>query len=95
MMPSIRNTESIAFDRIKNLVADVLKATREITQWRTDYDPGTQEWYTLLNLSETAESLALSLPVEMLPDKEWRYVSPGEYAACAEILALLEGSEGK
>ncbi|NUK41826.1 hypothetical protein HRW13_13225 [Streptomyces lunaelactis] len=88
-MPSIKNAESIAFDRIKNLVADVLKAAREVTTWRNDYDPGTQEWYTLCNLAETAESLALSLPVEMLPDKEWRYVSPGEYAACDELLGVL------
>jgi hypothetical protein len=95
MMPSIKNAESIAFDRIKNLVADVLKATREITEWRNDYDPGTQEWYTLINLAETAESLALSLPVEMLPDEEWRHVSPAEYAAVDTILAQLEGGEAK
>jgi len=95
MMPSVRNAESIAFDRIKNLVADVLKTAREVTAWRNDYDPSTQEWYTLCNLAETAESLALSLPVEMLPDKEWRYVSPAEYAAVDELRALLEGTEGK
>ncbi|RPF45726.1 hypothetical protein EDD96_2288 [Streptomyces sp. Ag109_G2-6] len=95
MMPSIRNAESIAFDRIKNLVADVLRTTREVTAWRNDYDPGTQEWYTLCNLAETAESLALSLPVEMLPDEEWRWVSPAEYAAVDELLTLLEGTEGK
>ncbi len=95
MMPTIRNAESIALDRIKNLVADVLKTAREVTAWRNDYDPGTQEWYTLCNLAQTAESLALSLPVEMLPDEEWRYVSPAEYAAVDEILALLEGSEVK
>ncbi|WP_282703727.1 hypothetical protein [Streptomyces sp. CC219B] len=92
-MPSIKDAESIAFDRIKNLVADVLKTTREITEWRNEYDPGTQEWYTLINLAETAESLALSLPVEMLPDEEWRHVSPAEYAAVDTILAQLEGSE--
>lgn len=95
MMPTIRNAESIALDRIKNLVADVLKIAREVTAWRNDYDPGTQEWYTLCNLAQTSEGLALSLPVEMLPDEEWRWVSPAEYAACDEILALLEGSEGK
>jgi hypothetical protein len=93
MMPSIKNAESIAFDRIKNLVADVLKAAREVT--RRDDALDTQEGYALLNLAQTAESLALSLPVEMLPDEEWRWVSPAEYAACDEILALLEGSEAK
>ncbi|MFJ2814380.1 hypothetical protein [Streptomyces sp. NPDC087294] len=90
MMPSIRNAESIAFDRIKNLVADVLRTTREVTAWRNDYDPGSQEWYTLINLAETAESLALSLPVEMLPDTEWRWVNPSEYAAVDEILDALK-----
>ncbi|MFI1655641.1 hypothetical protein ACH4ZU_12140 [Streptomyces sp. NPDC020472] len=94
-MPSVQNPQSIAFDRIKTLVADVLKITREIDEWRNDYDPASQEWYTLLNLSDTASSLALSLPVEMLPDREWRHVSPAEYAAVDEILALLEGGEAK
>jgi hypothetical protein len=87
MMPSIRNAESIAFSRIKLLVADVLKAAREVT--RRGDAPDTQEAYALLNLAQTAESLALSLPVEMLPDEEWRYVSDAEYAACDELLAIL------
>jgi hypothetical protein len=95
MMPSITNAESIGFERIKQLVAAVLKTTREVDAWRNDYDPGTQEWYTLCNLAETAESLAIALPVEMLPDEEWRYVSPGEYAACDDILATLKEAEGK
>ncbi|MEV3858454.1 hypothetical protein AB0J38_29585 [Streptomyces sp. NPDC050095] len=90
MMPSITNAESIQFDRIKKLVAEVLKITREVDEWRTDYDPATQEWYTLLNLAQTADSLILSLPVEMLPDEEWRHVSPAEYAACDEILDALK-----
>ncbi|MER7111227.1 hypothetical protein [Streptomyces sp. NPDC000229] len=93
--PSIRYAESIAFDRIKNLVADVLKTAREVTTWRNDYDPGTQEWYMLCNLAQTAESLALSLPVEMLPDEEWRHVSPAEYAACDELLAILAEVEAE
>jgi hypothetical protein len=95
MTPTIQNAATIAFDRIKNLVADVLRTTREVTEWRNDYDPGTQEWYTLLNLAETAESLALALPVEMLPDEEWRHVSPAEYAAVDTILGQLEGGEAK
>ncbi|MFJ3974866.1 hypothetical protein [Streptomyces sp. NPDC090021] len=93
MMPSIKNAESIAFNRIKLLVADVLKAAREVT--RRDEPLDTQEAYALLNLAQTAESLALSLPVEMLPEEEWRWVSPAEYAAVDEILALIEGTESK
>ncbi|KOG26799.1 hypothetical protein [Streptomyces viridochromogenes] len=95
MMPSVENAESIPFERIKKLVADVLKTTREVDAWRNDYDPGTQEWYTLCNLAETAESLALALPVEMLPDEEWRHVSPAEYAACDELLAILADTEAE
>ncbi|WP_405978843.1 hypothetical protein [Streptomyces sp. NBC_00158] len=95
MMPSIRNAESMGLDRIKMLVAEVLKTVREVNEWRNDYDPGSQEWYTLCNLAETAESLALSLPVEMLPDSEWRHVSPSEYAACDEILAILDEVSAK
>lgn len=95
MMPSIRNAESLGLDRIKTLVADVLKIAREVNEWRNDYDPASQEWYTLCNLAETAESLAMSLPVEMLPDSEWRWVSPSEYAACDEILAVLAEAEAK
>jgi hypothetical protein len=95
MMPTIRNAESIAFSKIKLLVAEVLKTAREVTAWRNDYDPGTQEWYTLCNLAQTAESLALTLPVEMLPDAEWRYVSPAEYAACDELLAILADTEAE
>ncbi|MER8116297.1 hypothetical protein [Streptomyces sp. NPDC094031] len=77
-------------DRIKNLVAEVLKTTREVEEWRSDYDPGSQEWYTLCNLADTAETLVFSLPAEMLPDAERRYVSPGEYSACDEILDALK-----
>ncbi|MGW0899261.1 hypothetical protein ACWD0G_20135 [Streptomyces goshikiensis] len=95
MMPSIQNAESLGLDRIKTLVAAVLKTAREVNEWRNDYDPGSQEWYTLLNLAETAESLALSLPVEMLPDSEWRHVSPSEYAAVDEILAILDEVSAK
>ncbi|MFE5971414.1 hypothetical protein ACFQ64_04545 [Streptomyces sp. NPDC056460] len=95
MMPSIQNAESIGFDRIKNLVADVLKTVREVEEWRNDYDPMTQEWYTLCNLADTAGSLALSLPVEMLPDKEWRHVSDAEYAACDDLLEILAEDEAK
>ncbi|MFE0104159.1 hypothetical protein [Streptomyces sp. NPDC059009] len=90
MMPSITNAESIHFDRIKELVAEVLTITRDVDEWRNDYDPASQEWYTLCNLSDTASSLALSLPVEMLPDEEWRYVSDAEYAATDEILDALK-----
>ncbi|MGA5019269.1 hypothetical protein ACPCAA_17855 [Streptomyces griseoincarnatus] len=90
MFPTIKHAESVAFSRIKLLVADVLKTAREVREWREDYAPNTQEWFTLCNLAETAESLALSLPVEMLPDSEWRYVSPSEYAAVDELLAILD-----
>ncbi|MFI5861831.1 hypothetical protein [Streptomyces sp. NPDC051546] len=95
MMPSIQNAESVAFDRIKNLVAEVLKTVREVEEWRNDYDPATQEWYTLCNLADTAGSLALSLPVEMLPDAEWRHVSDAEYAACDELLEILAEDDSK
>lgn len=95
MMPSIQNAESIAFDRIKNLVAEVLKAVREVEEWRNDYDPATQEWYTLCNLADTAGSLATSLPVEMLPDAEWRQVSDAEYAACDDLLEILAEDDAK
>ncbi|WP_369186503.1 hypothetical protein [Streptomyces sp. R08] len=90
MMPSITNSDSMQLERIKTLVAEVLKTTREVEAWRNDYDPGSQEWYTLVNLAQTAESLALSLPVEMLPDAEWRWVSSSEYAAVDEILDALK-----
>ncbi|MFJ9827725.1 hypothetical protein ACIRSU_25680 [Streptomyces sp. NPDC101160] len=95
MMPSIQNAQSIGFDRIKNLVAEVLKTAREVEEWRNDYDPMTQEWYTLINLAETASSLALSLPVEMLPDSEWRHVSDAEYGACDDLLEILAEDEAK
>lgn len=95
MMPSIQNAQSIGFDRIKNLVAEVLKTAREVEEWRNDYDPMTQEWYTLINLAETASSLALSLPVEMLPDSEWRHVSDAEYAACDDLLEILAEGEAQ
>ncbi|WP_328742146.1 hypothetical protein OG436_14040 [Streptomyces caniferus] len=77
-------------DRIKTMVAEILQTTREVEEWRNDYDPGSQEWYTLVNLAQTAESLALSLPVEMLPDAEWRWVSSSEYAVVDEILDALK-----
>ncbi|MEW1694504.1 hypothetical protein [Streptomyces sp. NPDC091278] len=94
-MPSIENAESIALDVIKTLVAEVLKTAREIEEWRNDYDPKTQEWYTLINFSQTASSLAFALPVEMLPDSEWRYVSEAEYAACDDLLEILAEDEAK
>ncbi|MGW8743529.1 hypothetical protein [Streptomyces sp. NPDC055794] len=90
MMPSITNPDSMQLVRIKELVAEILKTTREVEEWRNEYDPGSQEWYTLCNLAQNAESLAFSLPVEMLPEAEWRYVSPGEYAAVEEILDTLK-----
>ncbi|MFD4542442.1 hypothetical protein [Streptomyces bauhiniae] len=90
MMPSITHPDSMQLDRIKNLVAEVLKTCREVEEWRNDYDPASQEWYTLINLARTAESLVLSLPVEMLPEAEWRWVSTSEYAAVDEILDALK-----
>lgn len=90
MMPSITNPDSMQLDRIKTMVAEILQTTREVEEWRNDYDPGSQEWYTLVNLAQTAESLALSLPVEMLPDAEWRWVSSSEYAVVDEILDALK-----
>lgn len=94
-MPSIKNAESLAFDRIKTIVADVLKTVREVEEWRNDYDPGSQEWYTLCNLADNAGSLVMSLPVEMLPDEEWRHVSEAEYAACDDLLEILAEGEAK
>ncbi|MCD7439009.1 hypothetical protein K4B79_12315 [Streptomyces lincolnensis] len=95
MMPSVENAESIPFEKIKELVAKVLTTTREVEAWRQDYDPKSDEWYTLCDLAETTESLVFALPVEMLPEKEWRYVSPAEYAACDELLTILADTEAE
>ncbi|MGP3686223.1 hypothetical protein ACTVZO_16205 [Streptomyces sp. IBSNAI002] len=95
MMPSIKNAESIAFSKIKEFVAEVLAITRFVSQLREDYNPGTDDWENLCDLSTAADRLVLALPVEMLPDKEWRHVSPAEYAACDDILAILAESDSK
>ncbi|WDS51791.1 hypothetical protein SEA_TRIUMPH_77 [Streptomyces phage Triumph] len=40
---------------------------REVEQWRTEQDPGTPEWLTLVELAEQVEGLLLALPWELQP----------------------------
>lgn len=82
-------------DHIKAKVREVLTVTREVEKWREDYDPATDEWYTLCNLAETAERLVFALPVEMLPDEEVRTPHPREYEVIDEILAALREVDTK
>jgi hypothetical protein len=89
MFPTIEQPESIGLDRIKESAREVLAIAREVEKGREGHDPGTQESYTLLNLAQTAARLVYALPVEMLPEEEWRYVSPSEYAAVGELLEIL------
>ncbi|MEU5433845.1 hypothetical protein AB0G73_10765 [Streptomyces sp. NPDC020719] len=76
-------------DYIKASVRAVLEITREIEEWREDYAPSAQEWYTLLNLAETADRLVFALPVEMLPEEELRTPSPREYEVLDELLSTI------
>ncbi|MGW2539660.1 hypothetical protein ACWC5I_01980 [Kitasatospora sp. NPDC001574] len=82
-------------EEVKNLVREVLKIHREVEEWRDDFDPGSQEWYTLVNLSQVAARLAFALPVEMLPEEEVRTPSPQEYALLDELIALASEGETK
>ncbi|MFF3006331.1 hypothetical protein ACFVTF_26405 [Kitasatospora sp. NPDC057940] len=76
-------------EAIKNKVREILAIHREVEEWRNDHDPGTPEWYTLVNLAEVAAGLAFSLPPEMLPEEELRTPNPREYERIDEILRLL------
>ncbi|MFJ1932643.1 hypothetical protein ACIOGZ_08200 [Kitasatospora sp. NPDC088160] len=82
-------------EAIKNKVREVLAIHREVEDWRIDYDPGTPEWFTLVNLSEVAAGLALSLPPEMLPEEELRTPNPREYEVLDELIALCSEEEAK
>ncbi|MFE3578153.1 hypothetical protein [Streptomyces vinaceus] len=77
-------------DQIKSLAREVLAIHREVDEWRNDYDPGSQEWYTLVNLGEVAARLVFALPVEMLPEEELRTPNPREYEALDELMAALD-----
>jgi len=77
-------------NQIKSYVREVLAIHREVEEWRNDYDPGSQEWYTLINLSQVAARLAFALPVEMLPEEEVRTPSPREYDLLDELMAALD-----
>ncbi|MCZ4085464.1 MULTISPECIES: hypothetical protein [Streptomyces] len=78
-------------EQIQDFARKVLAITREVE--REDYDPGTQEWYTLLNLSQTAARLVYALPVEMLPPEEVRPVSVYEERLLDELLGILADLE--
>ncbi|SNS50040.1 hypothetical protein [Actinacidiphila glaucinigra] len=93
MTPSVNTPGSIAFESIQTAARAVLAITREVDKWREDYDPMTDEWHTLLNLSEAAAKLAFALPVEMLPPEEVRHVSEYELRLSDELLALFDAIE--
>ncbi|MFJ9158707.1 hypothetical protein ACIRPS_18120 [Streptomyces griseoviridis] len=76
-------------DHIKEKVREVLAVTREVEKWREDYDPGTDEWYTLCNLADLAEQLVFALPNELLPEEELRHPSAQEYASVDELVKAL------
>ncbi|WP_371671245.1 hypothetical protein OG985_28665 [Streptomyces sp. NBC_00289] len=93
MTPSVNTPGSIAFEQIQTAAREVLAITRQVDEWREDYDPGTDEWHTLLLLSEAAAKLAFALPVEMLPPEEVRPVSEYELRLSDELLDLLTSIE--
>ncbi|WP_411120585.1 hypothetical protein [Streptomyces sp. x-19] len=76
-------------DHIKAKVREVLAVTREVEKWREDYDPATDEWYTLCNLADLAEQLVFLLPGELLPEEELRHPSGDEHATVDELLKVL------
>ncbi|MFC9736694.1 hypothetical protein ACFVKC_02110 [Streptomyces noursei] len=76
-------------DNIKKTVRGILQVTREVSEWREDYDPGTDEWHTLCNLADLAEQLVFSLPNELLPVEELRHTSGHEHATVDELLKVL------
>ncbi|MFF9644751.1 hypothetical protein [Kitasatospora aureofaciens] len=76
-------------EQIKTIAREVLAIHREVEEWRVDHDPGSQEWYTLVNLSELAARLVFALPVEMLPEEEVRTPNPAEYVLLDELLTAL------
>ncbi|MEU9044123.1 hypothetical protein AB0D63_20965 [Kitasatospora sp. NPDC048343] len=76
-------------EQIKTLAREVLAIHREVEEWREDHDPGSQEWYTLVNLTEVAARLVFTLPVEMLPEEEVRTPNPREYEVLDELMAAL------
>jgi hypothetical protein len=80
---------------IQEKVRAVLVLTREIEEWRQEYDPGTDEWLTLCNLADVAESLVLALPAEMLPEEEIRTPGDHEYEVIDELRAQLDGLDEK
>ncbi|MGW6600579.1 hypothetical protein [Streptomyces sp. NPDC055036] len=61
---------------LKDLIRSVLATVREVEEWREEYDPGTAEWNTLLNLSDEVLSLIDRLPPELLPDEKVRGPAP-------------------
>ncbi|NEA50436.1 hypothetical protein [Streptomyces sp. SID10815] len=75
--------------RIQQKVREVLAVTREVEKWRTDYDPGTDEWFTLCNLADLAEQLVFSLPNEMLPEEESHDPSGQEHASVDDLVKAL------
>ncbi|MFD7738033.1 hypothetical protein [Kitasatospora sp. NPDC059800] len=77
----------------KSLAREILATHREVEEWRNSYDPGSQEWHTLINLAETAARLVYSLPADMLPEEEVRTPEPREYRAIDEILDTLRDLE--
>ncbi|MEU5403735.1 hypothetical protein ABZ348_31120 [Streptomyces sp. NPDC005963] len=40
---------------------------KEVQEWRTEQDPGTAEWHTLIELAEQVEGLLTALPWELQP----------------------------
>ncbi|PPT14826.1 hypothetical protein [Streptomyces cinnamoneus] len=76
-------------DQIKTLAREVLAIHREVEEWREDHDPGSQEWYTLVNLADVAARLIFALPVEMLPEEEVRTPNPREYQVLDELMTAL------
>ncbi|MFE2104331.1 hypothetical protein ACFXAF_00415 [Kitasatospora sp. NPDC059463] len=80
-------------DNIKTDAREILAIHREVDEWRNDYDPGSQEWCTLVNLAQLSARLVFSLPVDMLPEEELRIPSPFEYQAADELLAELAALE--
>ncbi|WJN62609.1 hypothetical protein [Streptomyces phage phiScoe1] len=40
---------------------------KEVGEWRTEQDPGTPEWHTLVELADQVEGLIAALPWTMQP----------------------------
>ncbi|MFJ6183740.1 hypothetical protein [Streptomyces sp. NPDC092295] len=80
---------------LKDIIRSLLASVREVEKWREEYDLGTAEWFTLLNLSDEVSSLIDRLSPELLPEEELQHAESAEAALAkpptAEELIKLMG----